>query len=158
MIIEEGASVRRVEEMAKEIKSALERGEKPVVGKKKTASPSQSNDYAFFSKDLESYFPTPVKFIRNENGKGSITLKFSNDDELQSLVKLFEKLKENILNENYIEHTWHFANHHDRKGDDCFSVLDIYFPDRFSICSPKQNSGGNSFGGSTTRHFGKYSI
>ncbi len=93
MIIEEGASVRRVEEMAKEIKSALERGEKPVVGKKKTASPSQSNDYAFFSKDLESYFPTPVKFIRNDNGKGSITLKFSNDDELQSLVKLFEKLK-----------------------------------------------------------------
>jgi len=58
--------------------------------KKKT---STSKDYDFFRTQLASYFPTPVKFSRTDDGKGSITLKFSNDDELQQLVALFDKLK-----------------------------------------------------------------
>ena len=93
MIIEEGVSVRRVEDLSREIKEAIDRGEKPVINKKKVAASASNHDYDFFRKELESYFPTPVKFTRNNEGKGSITLKFANDDELQSLVQLFEKLK-----------------------------------------------------------------
>lgn len=92
-ILNEGLSVRRVEELAKEIQEAVERGEKPVINKKRVAASAQSHDYDFFRKELESYFSTPVKFSRKADGKGSITLRFSNDDELQQLVTLFEKLK-----------------------------------------------------------------
>lgn len=92
-IVEEGLSVRRVEELAKEIQDAVERGEKPSISKKRVAASAPSHDYDFFRKHLESYFSTPVKFTRNSEGKGSITLRFANDDELQQLVALFEKLR-----------------------------------------------------------------
>jgi len=92
-ILDEGLSVRRVEELAREMQQAVERGEKPVVGKKKTAAAASNHDYDFFRRDLESYFPTAVRFSRKADGKGSITLRFANDDELQQLVTLFEKLK-----------------------------------------------------------------
>ncbi|MBP3298091.1 MAG: ParB/RepB/Spo0J family partition protein [Muribaculaceae bacterium] len=92
-IVEEGLSVRRVEELAKEIQDAVERGEKPSISKKRVAASAPSHDYDFFRKHLESYFSTPVKFTRNAEGKGSITLRFANDDELQQLVALFEKLR-----------------------------------------------------------------
>ena len=93
LILQEGLSVRRVEELSKEIKDSLERGDKPVIGKKKKTAVSTDDDYGFFRKELETYFPTKVSFSRSSDGKGSITLKFNNDDELQKLVQLFEKLK-----------------------------------------------------------------
>lgn len=93
LILQEGLSVRRVEELSKEIKDSLERGDRPVIGKKKKATVSTNDGYDFFRKELENYFPTKVSFSRSSDGKGSITLKFSNDDELQKLVQLFEKLK-----------------------------------------------------------------
>ena len=93
LILQEGLSVRRVEELSKEIKDSLERGDKPVIGKKKKTAVSTNDDYDFFRKERENYFPTKVSFSRSSDGKGSITLKFNNDDELQKLVQLFEKLK-----------------------------------------------------------------
>jgi len=93
LIVSEGLSVRRVEEMARDIKEKIEAGEKPVISKKRLAASAPNHDYDFFRRDLERYLPTPVKFTRNAEGKGSITLRFSNDDELQRLVDLFEKLK-----------------------------------------------------------------
>ena len=94
LILKEGLSVRRVEEMAKEINEALEAGETPKVSTiGKSSNAGASNEYDFFAKELSNYFPTPVKFSRKEDGHGSITLKFSSDDELQQLVALFEKIK-----------------------------------------------------------------
>lgn len=92
-ILDEGLSVRRVEDLSREMQAAADRGEKPAIPKKKSSSASQKDDYDFFRKDLESYFSTPVKFSRKPDGKGSITLRFNNDDELMKLVSLFEKLK-----------------------------------------------------------------
>lgn len=93
LIRTEGLSVRRVEEMAKSVKESLEKGEKPELGKKRASRPAPSHEYDFFRKELENYFPTPVKFSRTADGHGSIILKFSNDDELQQLVALFEQLR-----------------------------------------------------------------
>lgn len=90
-ILKEDLSVRRVEEMAREIN---EGGDPAPAAKPKRASTGQNvGDYGFFAKELSNYFPTPVKFRRGDDGKGSITLKFDSDDELQKLVALFEKLK-----------------------------------------------------------------
>ena len=94
LILKEGLSVRRVEEMSKEINEALEAGETPKVGVKKSkGAGAASKEYEFFARQLSTYFPTPVKFSRKEDGCGSITLKFNSDDELQQLVALFEKIK-----------------------------------------------------------------
>lgn len=91
IIVRDGISVRKVEEMARNVKESLERGETPSLPKKKQST--SNRDYDFFRRELESYFPIPVKFTRNDSGKGSITLRFDNDDELQTLVTLFEKLR-----------------------------------------------------------------
>lgn len=92
-IIEEGLSVRRVEEMAKEINEQIERGEKPKISAKPSVKAADNGQYDFFRKELEKVFPTTVRFQRKADGKGSITLKFDNDDQLQELVQLIERLK-----------------------------------------------------------------
>lgn len=90
LILKEGLSVRKVEELARKAK---EEGEMPKTTNAKKKGSSGAGDYAFFAKELSNYFPTPVKFRRDDSGKGSITLSFSSDDELQTLVSLFEKIK-----------------------------------------------------------------
>ncbi len=85
-IIEQGLSVRRVEQLARQY--AEGDSARPSAPKASAAS-----GYESFQRELSNYFPTPVKFSRSESGKGSITLRFDNDDQLQRLVELFEKLK-----------------------------------------------------------------
>lgn len=88
-ILKEGLSVRRVEELAREINEGID----AAGASKKGKTPSAAGQYDFFAKELSNYFPTPVKFRRKDDGRGSITLQFASDDELQQLVALFEKLK-----------------------------------------------------------------
>ena len=90
LILKEDLSVRKVEEIARRVND----GESLTPAKKGGKSGGNApGAYGFFAKELSNYFPTPVKFRRSEDGKGSITLSFSSDDELQELVKLFEKIK-----------------------------------------------------------------
>ncbi|MDE7346414.1 MAG: ParB/RepB/Spo0J family partition protein [Muribaculaceae bacterium] len=87
-ILKEGLSVRMVEQLAREAAEGVTPDKAPKKG------PSQqSHDYDFFVRDLQQYFPTPVKFSRNASGKGSITLKFDNDEQLMQLVGAFENIK-----------------------------------------------------------------
>ncbi len=92
-IVKEGLSVRAVEKAAKDISEALARGERPNTNLTKSRQASPAANYDMFVRELKTYFPTPVRFSRSADGKGSITLRFANDDELQQLVGLFEKLK-----------------------------------------------------------------
>ena len=78
-IIEQGLSVRRVEQLARQYAEGDSSG--PSAPKASAAS-----GYESFQRELSNYFPTPVKFSRSESGKGSITLRFDNDDQLQRLV------------------------------------------------------------------------
>lgn len=87
-IIDEGLSVRRVEELAKE---AAEAPEAPARPNKREAAPAAN--YDSFRRELSKIFPTPVKFTRAADGHGSITLKFADDDELQRLVELIDRLR-----------------------------------------------------------------
>lgn len=89
-ILKDGLSVRTVEQLARNAAEAA-----PPQPRQQTANSSRpNNDYDFFVRDLQHYFPTPVKFTRNEKGKGSITLKFDNDEQLMQLVDAFEKIKQ----------------------------------------------------------------
>ncbi len=89
MIVRDGLSVRRVEELARMItddsEDIQEKAEKPAKRPDAFAAEMEKN--------LSSLFPTPVKFARRADGKGSITLKFSSDDELRSIMALLETVK-----------------------------------------------------------------
>ncbi len=85
-IIEQGLSVRRVEQLARQYAEG-------DSARPSAPTASAASGYESFQRELSNYFPTPVKFSRSESGKGSITLRFDNDDQLQRLVELFEKLK-----------------------------------------------------------------
>ena len=87
-ILKEGLSVRMVEQLAREAAEGT-----PIDPAAKRPTQQQSHDYDFFVRDLQQYFPTPVKFSRNASGKGSITLKFDNDEQLMQLVGAFENIK-----------------------------------------------------------------
>ncbi len=88
-ILKDGLSVRMVEKLARE---ASERAENPKESN--SVKPDSNKEYDFFVRDLQQYFPTKVKFSRNDKGKGSITLSFDNDDQLMQLVNAFEKIKQ----------------------------------------------------------------
>ncbi len=94
LIVKEGLSVRRVEEMAREINIAIQRGETPeLTPVKKAAEPDKSPECRFFTDEMAQVMPATVKFRRGDDGKGSITLKFDSDEQLHQLMQLFEKLK-----------------------------------------------------------------
>lgn len=77
-ILKDGLSVRAVEKIAREL----------AEGAKKEIKEKESDDsYSGFADQLSRRFNTPVKFTRNANGKGAITIKFSSDDELHRLIK-----------------------------------------------------------------------
>ena len=83
-ILKEGLSVRAVEQLAREAKEGASEDPKPAKAKTGTQG------YEEFTKSLEKRFSAPVKFSRSESGKGTITFKFANDDELHALIKAFE--------------------------------------------------------------------
>lgn len=78
-ILREGLSVRAVERIAREMAEGAK--------KDKLSRESVNDPYAGFASQLSQRFSTPVKFTRNPNGKGSITIRFSSDDELHRLIK-----------------------------------------------------------------------
>ena len=90
LIVRDGLSVRKVEELARELNTPELIPESP----EKPARPARDyGRFDSFAHSLSDFSPTPVKFARTADGKGSITFKFASDDELQQLVELFEKMK-----------------------------------------------------------------
>ncbi len=87
MVIKEGLSVRAVEELGRKLAEG-ESIDKPVKGRT-----DKSEDIRLLEKNFTDYFSMPVKVARSQNGKGSVTFKFSSDDELHQLVKIFERIK-----------------------------------------------------------------
>lgn len=86
--IKDGLSVRAVEQLARKLAEKAGGEEDPA--KQKAA---KSAELEVLERDLSSYFPVPAKVTRAGNGKGSVTFKFTSDDELHELVKIFERLR-----------------------------------------------------------------
>lgn len=92
-ILKEELTVRKVEELAREIQEDNADTPNPSAPK---ATPSEHTRRAegFFTKELDGFFPSPVKFSSKADGKGSITLKFNSDEELDRLIELFDKIRQ----------------------------------------------------------------
>ena len=87
-IIKEGLSVRRVEQLAKSLRQAAERGD-DAPEREKTFS---NKDYDILKNHLSQRFGTPVTFACNKSGQGKITFSFKNESELERLITIFDTL------------------------------------------------------------------
>ena len=86
-IVGEGLSVREVEEIASEMKE----GNPDKKKQKKTQK--KDNTYAELESKLNSFFESKVKFNRTDKGNGKIVIAFKNDQDLERIISLFDKLK-----------------------------------------------------------------
>jgi len=93
-ILEYGYSVRRTEEIVKELnnpESAELPEAVPTRPKQKT-----SGDYDELKKQLASFFKTKVALSCNEKGAGKISISFENEKELQRILQVFDSIKNNL--------------------------------------------------------------
>ena len=87
-----GYSVRKVEEMAQLLKN----GEDIETGKKKiTAKAQLPEEFNLLKKRLSTFLNTKVQMAFSANGKGKISIPFANEEELEHIMNVFDKLKEN---------------------------------------------------------------
>ncbi len=93
-ILEEGLSVRKVEELAKLYQQGLTDTKQK---KKPEAEPAQRRynpgDFDILKQHLSSTFHTSVQFSCDKTGKGRISFPFKDDEELERLITIFDSIK-----------------------------------------------------------------
>jgi len=90
-IKQEHLSVRKVEEMVKR----LMEGETVTTGGRKLRprKAQLAEHYTTLRDSLSDYFQTRVQFTCSDKGKGKITIPFSDEEDLERIVALLDKLK-----------------------------------------------------------------
>lgn len=90
-IQEHGYSVRKVEEIVK----SLSEGESVKSGTKKLTpkKPRMPEEYNLLKKHLSDFFQSKVQLTCSDKGKGKISIPFSNEEELERIMELFDSLK-----------------------------------------------------------------
>ena len=87
-IIKNGYSVRDVEELVRNVKEENTLATKANTGKK------QDDAYHQLKKHLTHFFQTPVQLTCSEKGNGKISIKFKNEQELERIIAIFDKLNQ----------------------------------------------------------------
>ena len=84
-----GYSVRQVEEIVKQMK------EEGYDAAKKKENKQQENVAVFsqLKKQLTHFFQTPVQLTCSPKGNGKISIKFKNEEELERIISIFDKMK-----------------------------------------------------------------
>ena len=88
-ILQDGLSVRQVEELVRNAAEAAVPEAKEEQPKKKLLP----EEYNLLKDHLSRFFNTRVNLSCNEKGKGKITIPFASEDELEKLIMLLDKLK-----------------------------------------------------------------
>ena len=84
-------SVRKVEEMVQQLKS----GENIESGKKKMASRNVlPEEFTLLKSRLSKFLNAKVQMTCSPKGKGKISIPFANEEELERIMNVFDKLKE----------------------------------------------------------------
>ena len=87
-IVAEGLSVRKVEELARSMAKA------PAKAASKVArSSAQRKEYNLLRNNLSNFFGIKVQFSCDDKGKGKISIPFKNEEELEHIIGLLDKLK-----------------------------------------------------------------
>ena len=85
-IVRDGLSVRKVEELVRAMTSSPQE-------KKKTSRKAMRQEYDLLRRHLSDFFGAKVQFSCDERGKGKISIPFKNEEDLERLMALFDKLK-----------------------------------------------------------------
>jgi len=99
LILEEGLSVRKVEEYVRAINDGekleeLLKEEKAVNAVKKTGvKKATPEEFELLKKHLSKFFKTNVQLTCNDQGKGKISIPFKSEEELERLISIFDQLK-----------------------------------------------------------------
>jgi len=88
-ILKEDLSVRKVEEVVREINYKARKPPHNTDRKKQIIK-----DFGNLKNLLSQFFNTDVQFRMNEKGKGKIVIPFESDKELESIMEVFDTLKE----------------------------------------------------------------
>ena len=84
--VEEGLSVRKVEELVRNIG-------KTKKAKESGSADNNDTDYSAIKERLSSLFSSNVDLSCNTKGKGKITIPFKNEDELAKILEIFDLLQ-----------------------------------------------------------------
>lgn len=93
-ILEESLSVRQLEKLIREQETAeaeTEEEPKPVPKKERKKSNS-SEDFDILSQRFSHLFRTKVTLSCGHNGKGKLTIPFANEEELEHIIALLDRL------------------------------------------------------------------
>lgn len=99
LILEEGLSVRKVEEYVRAITKGekleeLLKEEKAVETVKKTGiKKSTPEEFEMLKHHLSKFFSTKVQLTCNDQGKGKITIPFKTEEDLERIMSIFDQLK-----------------------------------------------------------------
>lgn len=89
-------SVRKVEEICQHLKN----GEDLETGKKKIQAKNQlPEEYTQMKNDLSGYFQAKVQLSCTAKGKGKISIPFNDQADLERIMQLFARMKDNNLPE-----------------------------------------------------------
>lgn len=96
-ILKNGWSVRKVEEMVQHLKN----GDDIESGKKKIQAKSQlPEEFGLLRDRLSSFLETKVQLTCSSKGKGRISIPFDNEKDLERIMGLFDRLKEQDSQQN----------------------------------------------------------
>ncbi|ETD15987.1 MULTISPECIES: ParB/RepB/Spo0J family partition protein [Prevotellaceae] len=85
-----GFSVRKVEEIVKQLKSGedIQAGNKKIVAKTK-----MPEEFIVLKKQLSQFLNVKVQLTCSSKGKGKISIPFANEEDLERIMHIFDKLK-----------------------------------------------------------------
>jgi ParB family transcriptional regulator, chromosome partitioning protein len=86
-VINEDLSVRQTEELVRHIQSGPVRDPRKADRKKKL-----NDDFRQLANHLQTIFSTDVSLRINEKGKGKIVIQFENNDEMERILGVFDRL------------------------------------------------------------------
>ena len=86
--IKNGYSVREVEELVRNIK------DNGIPVSKSNGNKKQNDTFHQLKKHLTHFFQTPVQLTCSEKGNGKISIKFKNEQELERIIAIFDKLNQ----------------------------------------------------------------
>ncbi len=98
LIMEEGLSVRKVEEYVRAINNG--EGFQEIVGENKKQKPNKKTtqrvtpeEFELLKNQLSKFFDTKVQLTCNDNGKGKISISFDSENDLVRIVEIFDQLR-----------------------------------------------------------------
>lgn len=87
-------SVRQVEEIVREKKNSLQEAATDSTPEKECTNNRQGVEFHQLKRQLTQFFQTPVQLTCNAKGTGKISIKFKNEQELERIIAIFDKLNQ----------------------------------------------------------------